>query len=151
MCEFPRLLSFQLSTEKGGCRGRTFPCLHFGLDSNQRPPEWSPFRVPSSLVLHLRATEARERTFTAVWFLHHLDHGRRVASPPTAGTVRQGDFIMKETPGRGVELVVGIEPTTCGLQSRCSTVEPYQHDGRPTLFSRRYASVIMRAGLVMLQ
>lgn len=26
-----------------------------------------------------------------------------------------------------MELVVGIEPTTCGLRYRCSAIEPHQH------------------------
>ena len=30
-----------------------------------------------------------------------------------------------------VELVIGIEPTTCGLQGRCSTIEPHQHIAAP--------------------
>ena len=106
-------------------------------DSNPRPTAWKAVTLPTELLPHdpslvvdgqgrNRTSEGRSRQIYSLLRLTASLPAQRL-SFSRGGAAR---FSC-----RGLELKVGFEPTTCGLQNRCSTVELLQrnNDHRSTM------------------
>ena len=59
---------------------------------------------------------------------NHRRHSRRIYSPLHLAALQPTHKFKAPSLGAYLELVKGIEPSTCWLQVSCSTIEPRQHN-----------------------